>query len=49
MSKVIHSNLFTGGNEKVLIKIYIIASRRLKNKIKVKINIKKLLTIIINI
>jgi hypothetical protein len=36
-------------NMKVLVKIYIIAPRRLKDKIKIKINFEKLLRIIISI
>jgi hypothetical protein len=49
MSKVIHFDLFISNNERILAKIYIVAPRRLKNKVKDRINTEKLLTIIISI
>jgi hypothetical protein len=49
MPKIIYFNLPINGNGRVLIEIYTIASRRFKNKVKVRINFKKLLRIIINI
>jgi hypothetical protein len=48
MPKIIYSSLLTGGNKRILTKTYIITPRRLKNKIKAKINIEKLLKIIIS-
>ena len=49
LPKGIHSNLLTNSNRRVLVKAYAIAPRRLKNEIKARLNIKKLLTIIISI
>jgi hypothetical protein len=47
--KDIYFSLFTSENKRALAEIYTIAPRRLKDKIKVKINIKKLLRIIMSI
>jgi hypothetical protein len=49
LSKDIHSNLLINGNRRVLVEIYVIASRRFKDEIKTKINFEKLLRIIISI
>jgi hypothetical protein len=49
MPKIIHFSLFTGGNGKILVKIYAITPRRFKDEIKAGINIEKLLKIIMNI
>ena len=48
LSKGIYFSLFTNSNEIILVKVYAIAPRRLKNEIKAGLNIEKLLTIIIN-
>jgi hypothetical protein len=49
LPKDIHFNSLINSNGKALAEIYAIASRRLKNEIKVRLNIEKLLTIIISI
>jgi hypothetical protein len=48
ISKVIYSSLSTSNNGKAPIEIYIISPRRLKEEVKIKINIEKLFKIIIN-
>jgi hypothetical protein len=49
LPKSIHSNSLTNNNEKTPTKAYAITSQKLKNKVKTKLNIKKLLTIIMSI
>jgi hypothetical protein len=49
LPKDIHFNLFINSNGRALVKAYIIISRRFKNEIKARLNIKKLLTIIMSI
>jgi hypothetical protein len=48
LSKGIYFNLPTNSNKRALAEVYAITSRKLKNKIKAKLNIKKLLTIIMS-
>jgi hypothetical protein len=48
LSKNIYFNLFINSNRRILAKAYIIIPRRLKDEIKVGLNIKKLLTIIMS-
>jgi hypothetical protein len=48
LSKDIYSNLFINNNGKVPAEVYTITPRRLKDEIKARLNIKKLLTIIIS-
>jgi hypothetical protein len=49
MPKIIHSSLLTNSNGKALTKIYVVAPRRFKDKVKAEINIEKLLRIIMSI
>jgi hypothetical protein len=48
LPKGIHSSLSINSNRRVLVKVYTVTSRRLKDEIKAGLNIKKLLTIIIS-
>jgi hypothetical protein len=48
MSKVIYSSSPTSDNEKALTEIYAVSPRRLKEEVKIRINIEKLFRIIMS-